>query len=181
MAIDKELNVTDTYELGITDLHTDDTTWLRAMWPTDANGMVEMKTIFPGFYIERAIHIHVQVYTDWTLHDNGTVTSGNLISTGQVYFDEDVEQQIMALEPQDTEGGYNPVFSIVAADGEKVENGMVGYTTDNKVLASAMGFVSPHNTAPAPAMLSNSRENPRDAKIILMVSKICLHQLRAQN
>lgn len=144
----EELNITDTYELGVTDLHTDDTTWLRAMWPTDANGMVEMKTIFPGFYIERAIHIHVQVYTDWTLHDNGTVTSGNLISTGQVYFDENLEQQIMALEPyashteinrttndvdsvysQDTEGGYNPVFSVVAADGENVENGMVGYIT----------------------------------------------------
>lgn len=153
----EELNITDTYELGVTDLHTDDTTWLRAMWPTDANGMVEMKSIFPGFYIERAIHIHVQVYTDWTLHDNGTVTSGNLISTGQVYFDEALEQQMMALEPyashteinrttnaddsvydQDTEGGYNPVFSVVAADGENVENGMVGYITGKPFVAVAL-------------------------------------------
>lgn len=40
-------NITD-YDLGVTDLHTDDTTWLRGMWPTDSNGMMEMKTIFPG-------------------------------------------------------------------------------------------------------------------------------------
>ncbi|KAL4732980.1 Intradiol ring-cleavage dioxygenase [Aspergillus similis] len=36
------------YEIGVTDLHTDDTTFLRGMWPTDKNGVMEMKTIFPG-------------------------------------------------------------------------------------------------------------------------------------
>lgn len=41
------MNISD-YDLGVTDLHTDDSTWLRGMWPTDANGMMEMKTIFPG-------------------------------------------------------------------------------------------------------------------------------------
>ncbi|KAK0650751.1 hypothetical protein DIS24_g6474 [Lasiodiplodia hormozganensis] len=143
----QELNITD-FEIGVTDLHTDDTTWLRGMWPTNENGMMEMRTIFPGFYVERAIHIHAQVYTDWTLHANGTVTSGNIVSTGQLYFEEALEQQIMALEPysthteinrttnaadsvfdQDTVGGYNPVISVVPLDGENVENGMVGYIT----------------------------------------------------
>lgn len=55
----QELNITD-FEIGVTDLHTDDTTWLRGMWPTNENGMMEMRTIFPGFYVERAIHIHAQ-------------------------------------------------------------------------------------------------------------------------
>jgi protocatechuate 3,4-dioxygenase beta subunit len=41
----EDLNVTMTGDL---DLHTDDTTWLRGMWPTDKHGMMEMKTIFPG-------------------------------------------------------------------------------------------------------------------------------------
>ena len=146
----EDLNITD-YELGTTDLHTDDTTWLRAMWPTDSNGMVEMKTIFPGFYVQRAIHIHLQVYTDWTLHDNGTVTSGNLISTGQLYVNETLSQQVMALEPYashtqinrttnaedsvyggDTEGGYNPVLDVIAVDGG-IENGAVGYITGNTI------------------------------------------------
>lgn len=55
----ESLNVTD-FEIGTTDLHTDDTTWLRGMWPTNDDGILEMKTIFPGFYIQRSIHIHAQ-------------------------------------------------------------------------------------------------------------------------
>lgn len=43
----EQLNITD-FDIGTTDIHTDDTTFLRGMWPTDANGMMEMKTIFPG-------------------------------------------------------------------------------------------------------------------------------------
>lgn len=142
-----ELDITD-FEIGTTDLHTDDTTFLRGMWPTDANGMMEMKTIFPGFYTARAIHIHVQVFTDWTLENNGTLHSGNLVNTGQVYFDEELESQIMALEPYashttierttnaqdtviaaDSENGYNPIIDVVAVDGENVENGMIGFIT----------------------------------------------------
>lgn len=32
-----QLNITD-FEIGKTDLHTGDSTWLRGMWPTDSNG-----------------------------------------------------------------------------------------------------------------------------------------------
>ncbi|KAI0484934.1 dioxygenase [Xylariaceae sp. FL0804] len=144
-----ELNVTN-YTLGVTDLHTDDSTFLRGMWPTNDEGMMEMKTVFPGFYVERAIHIHTEVYTNWTLAENGTISSGNIASVGQVFFTEELEQQIMALEPyvSHTEinrttnaddslsifteaeaGGYNPIVSVVAADGKNVENGMIGYIT----------------------------------------------------
>ncbi|CAI7577536.1 unnamed protein product [Penicillium palitans] len=143
----EQLNITD-FDIGTTDIHTDDTTFLRGMWPTDANGMMEMKTIFPGFYIERAIHIHVQVHTDWTVRENGTIAYGNTVSTGQVYFEEELEKKIMALEPyashaeinrttnaadsvfsQDTANGYNPVISIVPIDSKDVTKGMVGYIT----------------------------------------------------
>ncbi|KAJ5646537.1 hypothetical protein N7490_002909 [Penicillium lividum] len=142
-----QLNVTD-FEIGTTDLHTDDTTFLRGMWPTDRNGMMEMKTVFPGFYIERAIHIQVQVHTDWTIRGNGTMAYGNTVSTGQIYFDEQLEKEIMALEPyvshteinrttnaedsvysQDTDNGYNPLISVVPIDGNDLTKGMVGYFT----------------------------------------------------
>jgi protocatechuate 3,4-dioxygenase beta subunit len=143
----ESLNITD-FEIGVTDLHTDDTTFLRGMWPTNSDGLLEMKTIFPGFYTARSIHIHTVVYSDWVLHSNGTVATGTKISTGQLYFAEDLEEQIMALDPysshteinrttnaddtvysDDTVGGYYPVINIVAADGENVENGMIGYIT----------------------------------------------------
>lgn len=145
----QQLNISESdYDIGVTDLHTDDTTFLRGMWPTDANGMMEMKTVFPGFYVERAIHIHVRVYHNWVLRSNGTVSSGDIVSAGQLYFDEDIEEQIMALEPyashtqinrttnaEDTifgdgfANGYDPVVSIVPMDGEDLTKGMIGYIT----------------------------------------------------
>lgn len=144
-----QLNISASeYNIGVTDLHTDDSLFLRGMWPTDAAGMMEMKTVFPGFYVDRAIHIHVQVYHDWVLRENGTISSGDIVSAGQLYFDEALESQIMALDPysQHTQidrttndidsifsdsfdGGYNPVISVVPADGEDVTNGMIGYIT----------------------------------------------------
>ncbi|CAG8960184.1 hypothetical protein HYFRA_00010663 [Hymenoscyphus fraxineus] len=130
------------------DLHTGNTTWLRGMWPTNKEGMMEMKTVFPGFYIERTIHIHAQVHTKWAIGANGTIASGNTVSTGQIYFDEDVSKQIMALEPytqHDTinrttnvidpyfgvnfESGFNPVMSVVPLDGKDITKGMVAYIT----------------------------------------------------
>ncbi|KAL4931708.1 intradiol ring-cleavage dioxygenase [Aspergillus undulatus] len=145
----EELNIDmEDYGTGDLDLHTDNTTFLRGMWPTDKSGMMEMKTIFPGFYVERAIHIHVQVHTNWTTRTNGTIVTGNTVSTGQLYFTEELERQIMALEPyashteinrttnaadtvyfQDTEGGFNPVISVVPVDGQDVTKGMIGYVT----------------------------------------------------
>ena len=44
----EQLNVTD---MGTADLHTDDTTFLRGMWPTDKHGLMEMKTVFPGEFL----------------------------------------------------------------------------------------------------------------------------------
>lgn len=41
----KNISISD---MGSMDLHTGNTTFLRGMWPTDKNGMMEMKTIFPG-------------------------------------------------------------------------------------------------------------------------------------
>lgn len=145
----QSLNISESdYDIGVTDLHTDDTTFLRGMWPTDANGMMEMKTVFPGFYVERAIHIHVRVYHNWVLRSNGTLSSGDIVSAGQLYFDEDLEEQIMALEPYAShtqinrttnaednlfsfgmDGDYNPVVSVVPIDGEDLTKGMIGYIT----------------------------------------------------
>lgn len=107
-----------------------------------------MNTVFPGFYAGRAIHIHSQVFTHWTLAPNGTMRSGDLVSTGQLYFGEGLSQTIMALEPYSRhtqiqrtgndvdkfiggsmEGGYSPFVAVEPVDGEDVTKGMVGYVT----------------------------------------------------
>lgn len=101
-----------------------------------------------GFYIERAIHIHVQVHTDWTTRENGTLVFENTVSTGQLYFQEALEEKIMAMEPyashtqinrtrndvdmefsKGTKNGYNPVVSVVAIDENDLSKGLIGYIT----------------------------------------------------
>ncbi|PLB52508.1 protocatechuate 3,4-dioxygenase beta subunit [Aspergillus steynii IBT 23096] len=143
----KEHNVSHV-EFGVDDIHTDDTTFCRGMWPTDQNGMMEVKTIFPGFYPKRAVHIHVQIHTDWSARENGTMAHGNTVHTGEMYFDENLLQTVLAEQPyvsntrvdrtlssEDSivagnfEGGYSPMVSVVPADGEDVTKGMIGYIT----------------------------------------------------
>ena len=46
-------------------------TWLRGGYPTDEEGLVELTTLYPGFYLGRTIHVHMIVHTDWEKSDNG--------------------------------------------------------------------------------------------------------------
>lgn len=48
-------------------------TWLRGGWHTNANGMTEITTVYPGYYAGRTPHIHIMVHKDWTRSDNGFV------------------------------------------------------------------------------------------------------------
>ncbi|KAK9781166.1 putative Dioxygenase [Seiridium cardinale] len=141
----KQLNKTIGPDL---DLHTDDTTFLRGIWPTDSEGVTEFTTVVPGFYVERTIHIHAQVHENYVIRGNGTIASSTTISTGQLFMAEDLSAQLMALDPyathteinrttndvdsifsQESENGYDPTISIVPLDGENVENGVIGYIT----------------------------------------------------
>jgi protocatechuate 3,4-dioxygenase beta subunit len=130
------------------DIHTGNTTFLRGMWPTDEEGVMEMKTVFPGFYIQRAVHIHAQVHTNWAIGNNGTIIADETVSTGQLFFDEDLTEQIVSLYPYSTHttinrtlnsddgvwvdeatGGFNPLVDVIPLDGHDVTKGMVGYIT----------------------------------------------------
>ena len=89
-----------------------------------------------------------EVHTNWTLHNNGTLISDNLVSTGQLYLNETISEQLMALEPYashtrinrttnaedtvysgDFANGYNPILSIEPLDGIDMANGVIGYIT----------------------------------------------------
>jgi len=43
-------------------------TFLRGIQTTDSSGQVSFTSIFPSWYIPRAIHFHIQVYIDGTLY-----------------------------------------------------------------------------------------------------------------
>lgn len=67
------------------------------MWVTRSSLRVPLLTKFGQ--VQRAIHIHVQIHTNWTILSNGTLAHGAIVSTGQIFIDELLSRQLMALEP----------------------------------------------------------------------------------
>ncbi|CAE6531306.1 unnamed protein product [Rhizoctonia solani] len=94
----------------------DQLTFLRGGAPTNENGILEFKAIYPGFYTGRTIHIHTMVQTNYTVFANGTIGSklgdlhhvgqvsatvgsklGDLHHVGQIFFDDALNDQVVAL------------------------------------------------------------------------------------
>lgn len=69
----------------------DATRFLRGVQLTDAKGLVEFTTVYPGWYSGRAIHIHLKAHM-------GSLT-GRVAHTGQFFFPEDLTEQVAKLEP----------------------------------------------------------------------------------
>ncbi|QRV87752.1 DDE family endonuclease [Ceratobasidium sp. AG-Ba] len=101
---------------------TDQLTFLRGGAPTNENGILEFKTIYPGFYTGRTIHIHAMVQTklvtcyitlehsvlyipnqtfSYTVFSNGVISTigskqGDVHHIGQIFFDESLNDQVLA-------------------------------------------------------------------------------------
>ncbi|KAJ3935297.1 MAG: Intradiol ring-cleavage dioxygenase, partial [Lentinula lateritia] len=124
-------------------------TFLRGGAPTSADGLVELVTIYPGFYAGRTAHIHTMVHMNWERSENGTFvsTSGNLLHVGQFFFEEKWNDQVYATSPytentnkrtyNDQDGqmndsedadGNSAIVDITFA-GEDLTKGLVGFIT----------------------------------------------------
>lgn len=104
-------------------------TFLRGCQATDAAGMVEFDTIYPGWYPGRTVHVHVMAHVDGTIY------------TSQLYFPDEVSDHVLAIVPyakrpgrdttNDTDGifptGGDPaVLDIIpVADGYRAATGLV--------------------------------------------------------
>ena len=66
-------NATGYYGAYGTDQFDHTETFLRGGWYTDENGMVEVTTVYPGYYDGRTPHVHIMVHKDWTESTNGFV------------------------------------------------------------------------------------------------------------
>src|SRR5262249_20713195 len=73
------------------------TKYLRGFQVTDANGVAEFMTIYPGWYRGRTVHIHFNVRTL-----SGTRTT--LEFTSQLCFDEAVTGAVFAQSPYKSRG-----------------------------------------------------------------------------
>jgi len=69
------------------------TTFMRGIQPTDAKGVAEFLTVYPGWYQGRTVHIHVKVHL-----------GGNVVHTGQLFFPDTLTDTVYRAAPYDTRG-----------------------------------------------------------------------------
>jgi protocatechuate 3,4-dioxygenase beta subunit len=86
-------------------------TFMRGIQRTDANGLAVFKTVYPGWYAGRTVHIHVKVHI-----------AGNVVHTGQLYFPDSVTDRVYANAPYSSRPGRdtrNTADSIYRNGGSK--------------------------------------------------------------
>jgi protocatechuate 3,4-dioxygenase beta subunit len=99
-----------------------DTTFLRGGQTSDANGAVVFDTIYPGWYRGRAVHIHLKV------HD------GNTVHTTQLFFDQDLTDEVFTRSPYaGNSGGTTNAQDNIYSGG--------GTTTTLKITPDGDGYV----------------------------------------
>lgn len=99
-------------------------TWLRGCQTTDAQGVVEFKTIYPGWYIGRTSHIHFKIRT--------YSASGNTTHefTSQFFFDEKINDVVLKRVPYNSvsrpvRNEQDGIFAYRQADGTRVGSHLV--------------------------------------------------------
>jgi hypothetical protein len=88
------------------------TNFLRGVQKTNATGVATFKTIYPGWYQGRAVHIHVKVHV-----------AGTVVHTGQLFFPAGVTNVVYKRAPYSAHGTtpdtLNPNDSIFRNGGSK--------------------------------------------------------------
>jgi protocatechuate 3,4-dioxygenase beta subunit len=73
---------------------TQDRAFLRGIQRTDRNGLALFRTIYPGWYPGRAVHIHLKVYI-----------GGNTVHTGQLFFPDALTDAVYRRAPYNRRPG----------------------------------------------------------------------------
>ena len=71
-------------------------TWLRGFQRTAADGVARFTTVYPGWYLGRAVHIHFKVRTG--------VTADDYEFTSQLYFDDALSDRVFEAAAYGREG-----------------------------------------------------------------------------
>lgn len=90
--------------------------FLRGTQVTDASGLARFTTIYPGWYMGRAVHIHFKIRTDPAANTGTELTS-------QLFFDEGLTDQVHARAPYVSKGQRdtkNNRDSVYATGGDQL-------------------------------------------------------------
>jgi protocatechuate 3,4-dioxygenase beta subunit len=63
-------------------------TFMRGIQRTDRNGLARFRSVYPGWYQGRTVHIHVKVHV-----------AGNVVHTGQLYFPDRITDKVFRRKP----------------------------------------------------------------------------------
>jgi hypothetical protein len=93
---------------------------------TDADGVVQFDTIFPGHYTGRAPHIHLMTTANATLLANNTYVSdsGKPSHIGQLFFDQALITEVEKLAPYSTN---KQALTLNTADGIGISEATASY------------------------------------------------------
>jgi protocatechuate 3,4-dioxygenase beta subunit len=69
-------------------------TFMRGIQRTNAKGLAQFRTVYPGWYPGRTVHIHVKVHV-----------SGNEVHTGQLYFPDGMTDAVYRRAPYSARPG----------------------------------------------------------------------------
>jgi protocatechuate 3,4-dioxygenase beta subunit len=119
-------------------------TYLRGIQLTDANGLAEFATIYPGQYPGRTTHIHLKVHTGGRQSD-GTYSGGHLSHTGQLFTTDQRDAEVFALTPYNRntaeitpregdfvfrdQGGSSSALALVPTGTALARDGLTGRAT----------------------------------------------------
>ena len=110
--------------------------FLRGYQLTDANGVVQFQTIYPGWYSGRAVHLH------FTIRTRGT-NSEDYQFTSQFFLDDNLTDQVHALEPYVSKGQRdirNANDNIFNGGGDQLLLNLEGDTTNGYTTAFNVGL-----------------------------------------
>jgi protocatechuate 3,4-dioxygenase beta subunit len=85
--------------------------FMRGVQRTDAKGLALFKTVYPGWYQGRTVHIHTMVHV-----------GGNVVHTGQLYFSDAVTDAVYRRSPYNARPGRttrNAADSIYRNGGKR--------------------------------------------------------------
>ncbi|MFF4540700.1 intradiol ring-cleavage dioxygenase [Streptomyces aureus] len=115
----------------------DDGTFLRGGVLTNASGVANLTSIYPGWYRGRCVHIHVKVHTGVTLTSDGSFTGGQEIHTGQLFFNETITTAMAKVSPYSTNKVTRTTLSQDSVyDGGGASSGLLTLTALGSTAAS---------------------------------------------